>query len=73
MCLVVVRFTSSNQRLFSREFRPTTHSLMMQMNMWSLVFLVPILVVTGHGVEGFEYFIQHPTWQYKAWTFAFCR
>lgn len=46
---------------------------MMQMNLWSLLFLIPILLYTDQGQQGLNYLLQHPSWHFNAWMFALCR
>mmetsp|Transcript_21837 Transcript_21837/g.26545 ORF Transcript_21837/g.26545 Transcript_21837/m.26545 type:complete len:341 (-) Transcript_21837:224-1246(-) len=70
--LVLDGFTSSNQRLFTGEFKPTTHQMMLQMNMWSLLFLFPILLVTGQGVEGMMYLLPRRQLQLDVMMFSLC-
>mmetsp|Transcript_13304 Transcript_13304/g.23651 ORF Transcript_13304/g.23651 Transcript_13304/m.23651 type:complete len:344 (-) Transcript_13304:201-1232(-) len=65
-------FTSSNQKLFSDEFKPSGHLMMRQMNLWSLLFLFPLLAVTGEGIKGFEYVMTHPETLYDVVMFGLC-
>lgn len=64
--------TSSNQRLFSNEYKPSTHGLMYQMNMWSCVYLTVLLGVTGEGVRGLVYCTNNPIMLQSLLMFAVC-
>mmetsp|Transcript_13494 Transcript_13494/g.16344 ORF Transcript_13494/g.16344 Transcript_13494/m.16344 type:complete len:342 (-) Transcript_13494:209-1234(-) len=70
--LILDGFTSSNQRLFTQEYKPTTHQMMLQMNFWSVIFLLPILVVTGQGYEGIMYILPRKQLQVDMCLFAIC-
>ncbi len=52
--------TGSYQRVFMDEYRPSTHKLMAGMNLWSIVILVPPLLLTGQGYQGLAYCAAHP-------------
>lgn len=64
--------TSSNQRLFSDEYKPSGHFLMMYMNMWALVFLAPLLALTGEGSSGLAYVLSHPQTLTDLLMFGLC-
>jgi len=65
-------FTSSNQKLFSDEFRPSGHYMMMHMNLWSLFFLLPLLALTGEGQAGLEYVLAHTGLMWDIALFGLC-
>lgn len=70
--LVLDGLTSSNQRLFSDEYKPSSNFLMLSMNLWSVLFLLPLLGVTGEGQVGLEYVIAHPELLKDIITFSLC-
>lgn len=46
--------TSSNQKLFDDEFKPSTHGIMLYMNVWSVIFLSIAIFMSGDAVRGLK-------------------
>ena len=54
------------------EFKPTTHSMMLQLNAWAIAYLGVALLVTGEGVQGFAYCAAHPHIMRDLLVFSAC-
>ena len=51
--------TASNQRLFRTEFKPSTYGMMLQTNLWALLYLLIANIITGQGQSGFQYCMEY--------------
>jgi len=65
-------FTSSNQKLFGKEFKPSGHYMMYQMNLWSVVYLLPLLLFSGEAFLAVDYVMTHPDLLYDVIQFSIC-
>lgn len=52
--------TGSNQHLFDKEFKLSTHDLMLGMNAFSAVYCAVAALITGEGARGINYLSSHP-------------
>jgi len=64
--------TGSSQRLFSREYKPSSHFLMAGMNLFSLLYVVPVVFVTGEFTEAIAYLQGHQGVVYDLLAFSAC-
>jgi UDP-galactose transporter B1 len=68
--LVLDGITGSHQHLFDREYKLSTHDLMLGMNAFALLYTSIALVFTGEGSRGLEYVISHPWLQQDIFLFG---
>jgi len=62
--------TGSHQHLFDHEYKLSTHDLMLGMNAFAFMYTFVALVVTGEGLRGLEYVIEHPWIQRDVFLFG---
>ncbi len=64
--------TASNQRLFRTEFKPSTYGMMLQTNLWAMLYLAVANIGTGQGVDGFRYCLEHDHIMWALLKFSLC-
>lgn len=64
--------TSSSQKLFSEEFRPSSYFLMAAMNLFSCLYVAPAAALTGEAAAALAYVQEHPALLYDIVAFSMC-
>jgi UDP-galactose transporter B1 len=65
--------TSSHQHLLGKEFKLSTHNLMLGMNGFSFLYLsIPLFLVGNDGMRGIHYLETHPGTAWDVFWFALC-
>jgi len=64
--------TGGVQDKLRKEYDSQTHRMMLWMNMWSILYVVIGLVLTGEGVQFIYFVYKYPKVMYQLLAFAVC-